>query len=120
MLWRCFYITQITNDILKMLHIVCNKCEKQKRNGSVARFLVYFFFGKNCLGGYLVKREYIEKKERGEHKERKVKRWKNEYKEYCEAEVKRPKKVWGITEVYSPSIASGEKPVKADDIYTHL
>ena len=36
------------------------------------------------------------------------------------AEEKRPKKVRGITEVHSPEVAGREKPVKADDIFTHL
>lgn len=49
-----------------------------------------------------------------------MKGWKNEYEAEYRAEVKRPKKVWGIPEVHSPPVVGGEKPVKADDIFTHL
>lgn len=45
----------------------------------------------------------------------------NEYEGECGAEVKRPKKVWGITDVHSSPVAvGGEKPVVADDIFTHF
>lgn len=49
-----------------------------------------------------------------------MKKWKHEYEGECGGKVKRDEKVWSITEVPSPPVTGGEKPVKADDIFTHL
>lgn len=49
-----------------------------------------------------------------------MKKWKHEYEGECGGEVKSVEKVWSITEVPSPPVTGGEKPVKADVIFTHL
>lgn len=84
-------------------------------------FCCCFPFGKNWLGGHVANSgEYIEEEERWGHTERNVKRWKHEYEGEHGGDVRRYEKVWSITEVPSPPVTGGEKPVKADDIFTHL
>lgn len=62
-----------------------------------------------------MKRQYVGKEgEQGEKwREQRVAR------KQCGVSMKRSRKIWGITKAHSPSVGGVQKPVKADNIFTH-